>query len=96
MDDNARDVVQRLKLPFAANRIGKCGSFSAISSGRMVSVCSARAYSRYANTYTSLPNLLNFSAEPVDGALIPGAGRGGLPKMRQNHNVLLSKSILSV
>lgn len=40
--------------------VGKCGSFSAISSGRMVSVCSARAYSRYANTCTSLPKSLEF------------------------------------
>jgi hypothetical protein len=32
----------------------------------------ARAYSRYANTYTSLPNLVNFSVAPVDGAFIPG------------------------
>jgi hypothetical protein len=31
-----------------------------------------RAYSRYGNTYNSIPNILNFSSEPVDGALISG------------------------
>jgi hypothetical protein len=33
----------------------------------------ARAYSRYGNTYTSLPNLVNFSAEPIDGAFTSGS-----------------------
>ena len=56
----------------------------------MVSVCSARAYSRYAKTYTSLPNLLNFSAEPVDGALIPGGRPWRSAKDAAEPYVLLS------
>jgi hypothetical protein len=31
-----------------------------------------RAYSRYASTYNSLPNIVNFSSESVDGALTSG------------------------
>jgi hypothetical protein len=31
-----------------------------------------RAYSRYASTYNAMPNILNFSSESVDGALISG------------------------
>ena len=30
------------------------------------------AYSRYASTYNSIPNIVNFSSEPVDGALTSG------------------------
>ena len=30
------------------------------------------AYSRYASTYNSIPNLVNFSSEPVDGAFTSG------------------------
>ena len=32
-----------------------------------------RAYSRYSNTYNAIPNIMNFSSEPVDGALISGS-----------------------
>lgn len=32
----------------------------------------ARAYSHYANTHNSLANLVNFSSEPIDGALTSG------------------------
>ncbi len=32
----------------------------------------ARAYSHYSSTYNSLPNLVNFASEPVDGAFISG------------------------
>ncbi len=32
----------------------------------------ARAYSRYANTYNSLPNLVNFSSKPVERAFTSG------------------------
>jgi hypothetical protein len=33
-----------------------------------------RAYSRYANTYNALPNLVNFAFEPVDRAFTSGTG----------------------
>jgi hypothetical protein len=32
-----------------------------------------RAYSRYGNTYNAIPNIMNFSSESVDGALISGS-----------------------